>query len=115
MQARIDQIEKITTESQRTLTALERARLQQLQDMQNNDKKAADEKSKESKFVGTRWQLLVLTLSHAPKGEKMYPSENQKRELTVLCLARCVSVLSLCLCHGAYVASGWFPRRSRSC
>ena len=80
MQARIDQIEKITTESQRTLTALERARLQQLQDMQNNDKKAADEKSKESKFVGTRWQLLVLTLSHARKGEKWHPREGTRKE-----------------------------------
>ena len=39
-----------------------------------------EEKSKENKFVGTRWQLLVLTLSHARKGEKWHPRERTRKK-----------------------------------
>jgi hypothetical protein len=41
-QARIEQIEKISESQSRTLTALEKARLMQLQTMQKNDVKAAE-------------------------------------------------------------------------
>eukprot|EP00802_Teleaulax_amphioxeia_P016800 Tamp_16929.p1 GENE.Tamp_16929~~Tamp_16929.p1 ORF type:complete len:385 (+),score=130.45 Tamp_16929:22-1155(+) len=85
-QARIEQIEKISETQARQLTALEKARLKQLQDMQKNDAKAAE------RLVSTPFVELLSQDGEANPFVGVQVEEIIEQIVTPFCVELCAEV-----------------------